>query len=211
MHGRFSFVVAELQSMYNELLKSDKIPVSPHISRFTERLLDALPDFMLQKLDRKNTITYSHEKDLVKNILKKNQSSLAKALLKVVLLIRKQMSEVTNSFQGNFPVNCQQESIPFPLLSLCSLLIDGADPTPTNVSQAALSVSQLIMFSYKKQSKIVQTNETSLANRRNLKKREAPLLLYVGLKLMTIRAKTIETVSSASPYHMTDVLTYAIT
>ena len=78
MHGRFSFVVAELQSMYNELLKSDKIPVSPHISRFTERLLDALPDFMLQKLDRKNTITYSHEKDLVKNIFKKISLPLQK-------------------------------------------------------------------------------------------------------------------------------------
>ena len=101
------------------------------------------------------------------------------------------MSEVTNSFQGNFPVNCQQESIPFPLLSLCSLLIDGADPTPTNVSQATLSVSQLIMFSYKKQSKIVQTSETLLANRRHLKKREIPLPLYVGLKLMNMRVKTI--------------------
>ena len=129
---------------------------------------------------------------LVKNKLKEiNQSSLAKALLKVVLPIRKQISEVTNSFQGNFPVNCQQESIPFLLLSLCSLLIDGADPTPTNVSQAALSVPQLIIFSYKKQSKIVQTNEASLANRRHLKKHVTPLPLYIGLKLMTMRAKTI--------------------
>ena len=49
------------------------------------------------------------------------------------------MSDVTNSFQVNFSVNCQQESIPIPLLSLCSLLIDGADPTPTNVSQQTLS------------------------------------------------------------------------
>ena len=47
MHEKFSFVVAELQFMYNELLKSDKIHVSPHISRFTERLLDALPKFKL--------------------------------------------------------------------------------------------------------------------------------------------------------------------
>ena len=110
--------------------------------------------------------------------------------MKVSLPICKQM-EVTNSFQGNFPVNCQQESIPFPLLSLYSLLFDGSDPTFTNVSQAALSVSQLIMFSCKKQSKIVQSNETSLANRRHLKKRETPLPLYVRLKLVTMRAKTI--------------------
>ena len=62
---------------------------------------------------------------------------------------------------------------------------------PTNVSQTPLSVFQLIMFSYKKQSKIVQTNETSLANPRHLKKHETSLPLYVGLKLMTLRAKTI--------------------
>ena len=63
MHGKFSFAVAELQSIYNELLKSDKIPVSPHVSRFKERLLDALPEFKLLKFDRKNTITYSQEID----------------------------------------------------------------------------------------------------------------------------------------------------
>ena len=65
--------------------------------------------------------------------------------------------------------DCQQESISFSLLSLCSLLIDGANPAPSNVSQEALFVSQLIIFSYKKQSKIVQTNETSLAYWRHLK------------------------------------------
>ena len=127
-----------------------------------------------------------------KEQIKRNKSVFpAKALLKVVLPIRKQMLEVTNSFQANSPVNCQQESIPFPLLSLGSLLIDRSDATPTNFSQVALSVSQLIMFSYKKESKIVQTNETSLANRRHLKKRETTLPLYVGLKLLTMRAKTI--------------------
>ena len=119
-----------------------------------------------------------------KEQIKRNKSVfLAKALLKVVLPFRKQMLEITNSFQANFLVNCQQESIPFPLLSLCSLLIYGANATPTNFSQAALSVSQLI--------KRVQTNETSLANWRDLKKRETPLPLYVGLKLLTMRAKTI--------------------
>ena len=67
----------------------------------------------------------------------------------------------------------------------------GADPTPTNVNQAALHVSQLIMFSYKKQSKIVQTNEPSLVNRRHLKKCEILLSLYLGLKLGTMRAKSV--------------------
>ena len=85
MHRKFSYVVAELQFMYN-----DKIPVSLHASQFTVRLLDVLPKFKLQKPDRKNTITYSQEIDIVRNKLTEiNQSSLVKALLKVVLPIRK--------------------------------------------------------------------------------------------------------------------------
>ena len=104
MHGKCSFVVTELQFMYNELLKSDKIPVSPHVSRFTERLLDALPEIKLQKLDRKNTITYSQKIDnLVKNKLKEtNQSSLAKALLKVVLLFREVSWSIVSKNPSHF-------------------------------------------------------------------------------------------------------------
>ena len=71
MHGKFSFVVAELQSMYNELLKTDKIPVLQHVSQLTEHLPKALPKFKLENLDLKNTITYSQEIDnLVKHKLK---------------------------------------------------------------------------------------------------------------------------------------------
>ena len=85
MHGKFSFVVAELQPMYNEL-KSDKIPVLSHVSQFTECLLDALPEFKLQKLDHKNTITYSQEiENLVKNKLKEiNQSHCSKLFYQFV-------------------------------------------------------------------------------------------------------------------------------
>ena len=85
MHGKFSFVVAELQPMYNEL-KSDKIPVLSHVSQFIECLLDALPEFKLQKLDHKNTITYSQEiENLVKNKLKEiNQSHCSKLFYQFV-------------------------------------------------------------------------------------------------------------------------------
>ena len=93
------------------------------------------------------------------------------------------MLEVSNLFQGNFSVNCQQKSIPFPLVSLCSLLIDGADqgadPKATDVIQAA-NVSQLIMFSYKKQYKIVQINETSLAIEGMLKNVKCELKIHKG-------------------------------
>ena len=88
MHGRFSFVVVELQPMYNEL-KSDKIPVLSHVSRFTECLLDALPEFKLQKLDHKKTITFTGNRESGKEQIKRNKSV---SLLKVVPPICKQMS-----------------------------------------------------------------------------------------------------------------------
>ena len=82
MHGKFSFVVEESQSMYNEFLKTDKISVLQHVPQLTEHLPEALLKFKLENLDHKNTITYSQEIDnLVKHKLKEiNQSSLAKAL-----------------------------------------------------------------------------------------------------------------------------------
>ena len=38
------------------------------------------------------------------------------------------MSTVKSSFQGKFSTECQQNSVPIRLLSLCSMLIDGFDP-----------------------------------------------------------------------------------
>ena len=53
-------------------------------------------------------------------------------------------------------------------------------------SQSALTIPKNIMYQYKK-----PTN-SSVANRRNLKHREAPLLIYVGLKLYaTVRENTL--------------------
>ena len=175
----FAFEVHELEVMYQELLESDGILYSSHVSRFTARLQEALPEFQRQKVGQKIMLCCSGDIDnIMKNQIKEfNQSSLVKSLLKVVVPIRQHMSEVSNSFQGRFPPNCQQSSSPLTLLSLCSLLIDGADPRQKGVSQAALTVSQLIMYAF--------------ANRRHLKKRETPVPVYVGLKLRTLRAKTL--------------------
>ena len=189
-------MVGELEHMYKELLESDDIPFSKHTSRFTERLKDALPGFTVQTVNRKNNLVHCEEIDkLVKNRINEiNHLSLAKALLKAVVPIRQQMAETSNEFQGKFPIYCQQTSIPFALLSLCSLLIDGASPELTDVSQAALSVSQVIMYSYKKQWRVLKDQkdeDDGSKKQRHIKIRETPVPIYIGLTLMTMRAKTV--------------------
>ena len=144
-----------------------------HISVHRERLKSSLPDFTVQIVDRKNTFVCSDvvERSVKDGIHHVNNSSLARALLKVAVLIRTLMKDVTNAFNGTFERNCQQSSLPFPLVSLCSLLIDGVNHSPQDVSQAALIAAHIIMYSYKKQrspSKMLQ-QEDSLKCHRHLK------------------------------------------
>ena len=195
LNGEVSFAVVELERMYTDLLDADGIYFSRHTSRFTERLKSSLPGFTVQIVNRKNTLICL---DVVDNFVKDgihqiNHSSLARALIKAVVPIRAQMSEFDNVFNGKFAPNCQQSSVPFSLVSLCSLLIDGVNPSPQDVSQAALTAAQLIMYSYKKRrnpKKMLQQDEHP-KNQRHLKIRETPVPVYIGLNLMTIRAKTI--------------------
>ena len=113
-------------------------------------------------------------------------SSLVKMMLEVVVPIRNQMSETKNSFQGTFDASFQETSTPVTLISLCSLLIDGTDPHEKSVSQAATTVAQLIMYSYRKRS-------SNAIVRRHNKFCETPVSVYIGLKLYaTVRAKLLQ-------------------
>ena len=111
-------------------------------------------------------------------------------------MIRTLMKDVTtNAFNGTFETNCQQSSLPFPLVSLCSLLIDGVNLSPQDVSQGALTAAHIIVYSYKNseaQAKCYSKKAvSSLKCHRHLKIRKTPIPVYIGLNLMTIRAKTI--------------------
>ena len=186
LHGIHMFEVSPLEIMYKELLEYNDIPYSPHVSRFTENLQSAIPELEKRIIEKKVMICFSAK---INNIMKDEitHSSFVKSMIKVINPIRKDMSEVNNSFQGTFPPNCQQNSIPIKLLSLCSMLIDGHDPQMKCVSQSALTVSQIVMHEYRKKS-----NCNPTASRRHLKYRETPVTMYVGLKLYaTVRAKTL--------------------
>ena len=56
------------------------------------------------------------------------------------------------NFNGSFPSDCQQESLPTTLKSLVTMLLRGADLMDQDSadSQACLSVSQTILFNCKK-------------------------------------------------------------
>ena len=58
------------------------------------------------------------------------------------------MGSKENSFNGRFDMDSQVKSIPIELLTLKSTLIDGLSMS-TNIGQASLTISQLIVSNFK--------------------------------------------------------------
>ena len=62
------------------------------------------------------------------------------------------MAKEKNEFDGQFKADCQFSFVPMVLLTLISELIDGGNVEHKGYSQSALSISQLIMYNFRKQS-----------------------------------------------------------
>ena len=107
--------------------------------------------------------------------------------MKIVSPIRNDMNTVQNNFLGNFSQTCQQDSLPIRLLTLISMLVDGADVNEKGFSQFTLTVAQLIMYNFR-----LQSRNITCVHRRHLKPRETPAPIYVGLKLYaTVRSNSL--------------------
>ena len=89
-----------------------------------------------------------------------------------------------NSFLGSFESNCQDVSVPPLLLHLVEQILKGTgiqskSGEKTNpVNNAALSISQLIVFNAKEKGK----NDPNTSQRSNVD-RETPLPLYLGIMI----------------------------
>jgi len=189
------FAVNPLEKMYAQFLCHDNIPYTPHVTRFAERLKHGLltsyrnnNGVEVRTIERSVKLCFSSDID---EIIEREStpSTLVESIINVIAPIRNSMSKMKNNFANSFPPNSQDSSVPIELQVLCSLLIDGCDPQLKGFSQSSKTVSQLIMYQYRKNSS--QSTNLPLI-RRHSKERETPVPLYVGLKLYAaFRSKTI--------------------
>ena len=82
------------------------------------------------------------------------------------------------AFNGTFDLDCQLKSISIQLLTLVNMLIDG--PTRIAVSQASLSIAQLIFSNFKQ-----APGRNAAAFRRDNLDHETPLKRYNSLKMIS--------------------------
>ena len=96
-------------------------------------------------------------------------------------------AECMFSYDCNFPYDCQKNLVPYSLKLLISMILYGpcVDCIDT---QSCLTISQLILFNYKKK----QLRAETMTSTRHSLDREPPLPIYIGLNIHSlVRSKKL--------------------
>ncbi|KAG0712957.1 hypothetical protein GWK47_017297 [Chionoecetes opilio] len=130
---------------------------------------------------------------MLKQAFKLDFEGDALILAKAARIVRNEIFSSSGfNFDGAFPSDCQQKTVPTQLKSLITMLMKGADlkDQDTVDSQACLTASQLILYNCKKTKKRAQraprdTQGPQVGRSRHSSDCEPPLPLYIGLNVHT--------------------------
>ena len=146
--GQFIFKLAELHTIFQTRLRSIGHEVSINKSRLKNKLLDRFTGKCQEQSDGKNTLFVFNKglQDLLKEEDKNRNFDIeAREMTRVVKMIRKDILDWNGfTFDGSFPEDCQQNSIPPSLKALVGQLLYGPNiKTHSFVkNQEALSIAQ---------------------------------------------------------------------
>ena len=187
-NGTYIFKLAELHNVYENRLHEFGLTKTVNKTRLKNQILDQFIGHCKEETDGRNILLVFKEglKKLFKDTIdSRDFQSEALLILKLTKIIRREIIQWKKfSFNGQFPPNCQCDSIPPLLKSLVSMLINGQDMC-TSESQASITISQLIYFNAKSKCNAASTS-------RHVKDREPPLPIYLGLQVHTLtRSKNL--------------------
>ena len=177
--GKYILTLTELHQLYMNRLQDFGIEKEVNKTRLKSRILSQFHGNLQEPSDGKNVLLVFTKgmASLLREELWKNYESDALILAKAARIVRcKMFNEPGFHFDGSFPSNCQNASIPSSLKVIISMLLNGSNIAQgsTTESQATLNISQLIVFNSKKKSSSTSSNRHSL-------EREPHLPSYVGL------------------------------
>jgi len=179
--GTEIFKLSELHSLYTTRLSNQGISTYVHRTRLKERILEHFPDCTEQS-DGKNVLLIFDQcmKVLLQDAVKvRNFTDDALIPAKAAKIIcRDLFYHRAYRFNGSFPHDGQNKSVPSSLLSIISFILNGPNiKGDAEDSQATLSVAQVIAFNAKK-----IPNKSKVKPRHSLD-REPPLPIYIGLNV----------------------------
>jgi hypothetical protein len=173
--------LSELVRFYQYKLKELEVDCGKvNSTRLKERVLKAFPDLTAHAEGRETNLVSRH---VIGGILTevKNKDSDACCLARAAHIVRKDILNVKNSFNGTFQEECQKHSIPASLLTLIGMLIKGpstkSDPSD---SQSCISIAQLVVFNSVSRSR---NRPDATGSMHHIRSRECPLPIYIALKI----------------------------
>ena len=174
------FYAKNLEKIYLEILSEHRIQYESHTSRFASLLVSNNDDFEKRNIGSKITICFTACADTVFEDM--DPGTIIRSM-RDVRPLHKLMAGKKNSFNGTFDIDCELKSIPIQLLTLVNMLINGR--ACTRVSQASLSIAQLIFSNFKQ-----APGCNAAAFRRDNLDHETPLKLFNSLKMISDKRST---------------------
>ena len=171
------FYTKDLEKIYLEVLSKYGIQYESHTSRFASLLFSNNDDLQKRNIGSKITICFTAFADeIFKNMM--DHGTIIRSMRDFVRPLRRLKAEKKNSFDRTFDIDCQLKLIAIQLLKLVNMLTD--DSACATVSQASLSIAQLIISNFKQ----APVCDASAFRRDNLD-HETALKLYNSLKMIS--------------------------
>ena len=176
------FKLSDLVKLYVHKLQQLKacVPDRVNSTRLKDRLLAQIPALRAQNNGREVFLVYDEDIGAALQFAVENSNdSNAVHLAKAAQIVRKDMLEKKQNFDGTFTGSCQKDSVPTSLLVLVTMMLEGLniqDQTDleTIESDIALTISQLLLFNMVKHRSVA-------GSARDNTERETPLAIDLGL------------------------------
>lgn len=182
--GTYIFKLSELHCMYEERLRHVGVDKTINKTRLKMKILERFDEKCQEQSDGKNVLFVFNE-GLMKLLKEATETrdfdSEALAMVKLIKAIRRDIFEWDGfDFDGTMPDGCQESSIPTSLKGMVSMLLNGPNLKDQDgtVSQACLTIAQLIYFNVKHKTK-------PGVSQRHSQLHEPPVPIYLGLNIHT--------------------------
>lgn len=177
----YTFKMGTLSTMYHERLSfllgvAVNDIVHEHETRFREKILAHFSCLEAFKSGREYGLKMKSS-NLLAALPKEDQDDDALHTQYFLKRVRKSVHETKVSFDGSFSEDCEESSVPSPLLAVVNSLLYGSPVhNQCRATPAALTICQLVMFNFCESI----PKGTIIRNKKN---REPPLPMYLALSL----------------------------
>ncbi len=179
------FYISELAELYKTKLDElgGTVPIRIHTPRFQERILSQIPWMKgLKAHDKKLYIACENAIGKVAaQELHQSPDQNACNMARTAIHLREHIFDSKQKFDGKFPANIQEESVPHILSSFIDMVLCGPSVKHHKVEDqksVALCIAELLIYNAVK-----KTPTKSVTNIRHKADRETPLAIYIALKV----------------------------